>query len=190
MTSSYTSSSSSNFMSVVKKPCFISSHNGVQKLISFLCVAREKLQRGSCVEKSYDGTHLAFGGTLDRRCHFKHVSLKAGSTTVKQARLTAKGSRSSAVCHNRHKKFPRRPTRDVSLLSGHASYMSMSNEVCGAGAKLLHAKREWCQVNRTRPLVLEKCPELIKISCKCDMDRQADKHYEANSHFSRFCECA
>jgi len=29
-----------------------------------------------CFEKSYDGTHLAFGGTLDRRCHFKHVSLK------------------------------------------------------------------------------------------------------------------
>ena len=29
-----------------------------------------------CTEKSYDGTHLAFGGTLDRRCHFKHVSLK------------------------------------------------------------------------------------------------------------------
>ena len=28
------------------------------------------------VEKSYDGTHLAIGGTLDRRCHFKHVSLK------------------------------------------------------------------------------------------------------------------
>jgi len=29
-----------------------------------------------CVEKSYDRTHLAFGGTLDRCCHFKHVSLK------------------------------------------------------------------------------------------------------------------
>jgi len=29
-----------------------------------------------CVEKSYDGTHLAFGGTLYRRCHFKHVSLE------------------------------------------------------------------------------------------------------------------
>jgi len=29
-----------------------------------------------CVEKSYDGTHLAFGGTWDRRFHFKHVSLK------------------------------------------------------------------------------------------------------------------
>jgi len=33
------------FRNVVKNPCFISSHNGVQKLISFLCVAREKLQR-------------------------------------------------------------------------------------------------------------------------------------------------
>jgi len=29
-----------------------------------------------CIEKSYDETQLAFGGTLDRRCHFKHVSLK------------------------------------------------------------------------------------------------------------------
>jgi hypothetical protein len=25
-------------------------------------------------------------------------------------------------CHNKHKKIPYRPTRDVSLLSGHASY--------------------------------------------------------------------
>jgi hypothetical protein len=29
-----------------------------------------------CVQKSYDRMHLAFGGILDRRCHFKHVSLK------------------------------------------------------------------------------------------------------------------
>ena len=29
-----------------------------------------------CVEKSYDGMHLTFGGTLDWRCHFKYVSLK------------------------------------------------------------------------------------------------------------------
>ena len=29
-----------------------------------------------CGWKSYDRTHLTFGGTLDRRCHFKHVSLK------------------------------------------------------------------------------------------------------------------
>ena len=29
-----------------------------------------------CFEKSYDGTHIALSETLDRRCHFKHVSLK------------------------------------------------------------------------------------------------------------------
>jgi len=29
-----------------------------------------------CVEKSYDGMHLAFGRTLDRWCHFKHISFK------------------------------------------------------------------------------------------------------------------
>ena len=51
-----------------------------------------------CVEKLYDGTHLAFGGTLDRPAisNISH-SNKAGSTTVKWARLTGKGSRSKAV---------------------------------------------------------------------------------------------
>ena len=29
-----------------------------------------------CVEKSYDGTHLTFGGNFDRRYHYKHISLK------------------------------------------------------------------------------------------------------------------
>ena len=48
--------------------------------------------------KSYDGTHLAFGGTLDRAAisNTSH-SNKAGSTTVKRARLTGKGTRSTAV---------------------------------------------------------------------------------------------
>jgi len=51
-----------------------------------------------CVEKIYDGTHLAFGGTLDGAAisNTSH-SNKAGSTTVKRARLTGKGSRSTAV---------------------------------------------------------------------------------------------
>jgi hypothetical protein len=35
------------FRSVVKNPSFISSHNGIQKLISFLHVACEKLQHGT-----------------------------------------------------------------------------------------------------------------------------------------------
>jgi hypothetical protein len=34
---------------------------------------------------------------LDRRCYFKHVSLKAGSTNGKRARLIGKESRSTAV---------------------------------------------------------------------------------------------
>jgi hypothetical protein len=34
---------------------------------------------------------------LDRHCHFKHASLRAGSTTAKRARLTGKGSRLMAV---------------------------------------------------------------------------------------------
>ena len=61
-----------------------------------------------CVEKSYDGTHLAFGGTLDWRCHFKHVSLK------KKSVLPLSNDHDSQVkdqdrrkcCHNRHKNFP------------------------------------------------------------------------------------
>jgi hypothetical protein len=60
-----------------------------------------------CVEKSYGVTHLAFGRTLDRRYHFKHASIKAGSTTVKRARLTGKGDESRRqCCHNKHKEFP------------------------------------------------------------------------------------
>jgi hypothetical protein len=35
------------FRSVVKSPSFISSYNGIQKLISLLWVARENLQRGT-----------------------------------------------------------------------------------------------------------------------------------------------
>jgi hypothetical protein len=52
-----------------------------------------------CVEKPYDGTHFAFGGTLDQHCHFKHISLKQSwfSTIAKRARLTGKGSRSTTL---------------------------------------------------------------------------------------------
>ena len=67
--------------------------------------------------------HLAglwIGAAISKTFHLN----KAGSTTVKRARLTGKGSRSMECCHNKYKKFPYRPTRDVSLLSGHASYIS------------------------------------------------------------------
>jgi hypothetical protein len=51
-----------------------------------------------CVEKSYDGTHLAFGGTLDQHCHFKHVSLKQSRfyhsqrSTAQRQRIKVDGS--------------------------------------------------------------------------------------------------
>jgi hypothetical protein len=50
------------------------------------------------VEKSYDGTHLAFGGTLDRRCHFKRISLKQSrfyhcqTSTAHRYRIKVDGS--------------------------------------------------------------------------------------------------
>ena len=67
-------------------------------------------------------SHLAglwIGAAISNTSH----SNKAGFTTVKRARLTGKGSRSTAVLPQKHKKFPYRPTRDVSLLSRHASYV-------------------------------------------------------------------
>ena len=51
-----------------------------------------------CTEESYEGKHLAFGGTLDRRCHFKHVSLKQSRFYHCQtSTIHRKGSRSTAL---------------------------------------------------------------------------------------------
>jgi len=97
-----------------------------------------------CIEISYDEMHLAFGGTLDRCCHFRHVSLKKkpvlplsnehGPQVKDQGRLQC--------CHNKHKKFSYWSTCDVSLLSGHALYMygiynHVSMYICVQGFKSL-----------------------------------------------------
>jgi hypothetical protein len=76
------------------------------------------------VEKSYDGMHLAFSWTLDRPCHFK---IRLAQTKPVLPLSNEHGSRvkdqGRRQCYiNRHKKCPYRPTRDVPLLSGHASY--------------------------------------------------------------------
>ena len=61
-----------------------------------------------CVEKSHAGKHLAFGGTLDRRYHFKHVSLKTKQvlrmTNEHGSQVKDQGLRQ--CCHNKHKNFP------------------------------------------------------------------------------------
>ena len=45
-------------------------------------------------------------------------------------------------CHNKHNKFSHRPTRDVSLLSGHASYLHVKVADCNAHWQL----RTWVQL--------------------------------------------
>jgi hypothetical protein len=69
-----------------------------------------------CVEKSYDGwtSHLAglwIGAAISNTFHQKN---EHGSQVKDQGRRQC--------CQNKHKKFPYRPTRDVSLLSRHTSY--------------------------------------------------------------------
>jgi hypothetical protein len=72
----------------------------------------------------YDGTHRAFGGTLDRRCHFKHVSLKHSpilpQTNEHGSQVKDQGRRQ--CCHTKNKKFPYRP-----ILSGHGNIVATSN---------------------------------------------------------------
>ena len=83
------------FRSVVKNPCFISSHNGVQKFFSFLCVAHEKPQRRT--------SHLAglwVGTAISDTFHSKPglpLSNEHGSQVKDQGRLQC--------CHNKHKKI-------------------------------------------------------------------------------------
>ena len=74
-------------------------------------------------------SHLAgfwIGAAVSNRSHSKPVlplSNEHGSQVKDQGRWQC--------CHNKHKKFPYRPTRDVSLLFGHALYkLEKNNEVC------------------------------------------------------------
>ena len=56
---------------------------------------------------SYDGTHFTFGGTLDQRCHFKHVSLKNSDLPLSEnhgSKVMDQGRRQ--CCHNLYKIFP------------------------------------------------------------------------------------
>jgi hypothetical protein len=68
-----------------------------------------------CVEKSYDGTHLAFGRTLDRRCLFKHVSLKQSRfyPLPNEHGSQVNGHVRRQCCHNKHNKLPYEPSCDV-----------------------------------------------------------------------------
>jgi hypothetical protein len=59
---------------------------------------------------------------LDRRCHFKHCLTQTNPVlplwNEHGSQVKDQGRRQ--CYHNKNKKFPYRPTCDVSLLSGHA----------------------------------------------------------------------
>jgi hypothetical protein len=60
------------------------------------------------------GSTLPFQTRLTQTKPVLPLSNEHGSQVKQQGRWQC--------CHNKHKKFPYRPTRDVVLLSGHASY--------------------------------------------------------------------
>ena len=89
------------FRSVMKSPCFISSHNGVQKLISFLCV---HLLRWEIVWRNAPriwrvlGTALPFQTRLTQTKSVLPLSNEHGSQVTDQGRRKC--------CHNKYKNFP------------------------------------------------------------------------------------
>jgi len=64
------------------------------------------------------GSALPFQTLLTQTKPVLPLSIEHGSQVKDQGRRQC--------CHNKHKKFPYRPTRDVSLLSGHVSYYNMN----------------------------------------------------------------
>ena len=124
MTSSCTLSSSSKFFPACldsgvlwKTHVSISSHNRVQKPISFLCVyvlRWEIVWRNAPHIWRDFGSAVPFQTRLTQTQPVLPLSKEHGSLVKDQGRRQC--------CHNGHKKFPYRPTHDVSLLSGHASY--------------------------------------------------------------------
>ena len=123
MTSSCTSSSSSNFFPA---RCFFRWRNkwkslGYHKQQQFVCefpldvhlLRREILWRNAPRIWRDFGSALPFQTCLTQTTPVLSLSNEHGSQVKVQGRRQC--------CHNKHKNFPYRPARDVSLLSGHAS---------------------------------------------------------------------
>jgi hypothetical protein len=72
------------------------------------------------VEKSCDGTHLAFYSALPFQTGLTQTKPVLSLSKEHGPQVKDQGRRQ--CCHNKRKKFLYWPTRDVSLLSGHASY--------------------------------------------------------------------
>jgi hypothetical protein len=122
MTSSCTSSSSSNFFPA---RCFFRWRNKWKSLGARSGICEFPLDvhllrweivwwKASRIWRDF-GSALPFQTRLTQTKPVLPMSNEHGSQVKDQGRRQC--------CHNKHKIFPYRPTRDVSLLSGHASYM-------------------------------------------------------------------
>jgi hypothetical protein len=106
------------FRIVVKNLRFICSHSWVQKLISFLCV---HLLSWEIVRQKATRIQQDFGSALPFQIRLTQTKLVLPPSNEHGSQVKDHGRRQ--CCHREHKKFPYRPTRDVSLLSGHSSYV-------------------------------------------------------------------
>jgi hypothetical protein len=73
------------------------------------------IRHSRMTERTSQLAGLWIGTAISNTSH----SDKTGSTIAKRARLTGKGSSSTAMLSHKNKKIPYRPTCGVSLLSGH-----------------------------------------------------------------------
>jgi len=195
------------FRSVVKNPCFISSHSGVQKIISFLCSTWETSAQNLSV--SFCDCPLTFWApsmhTIFRTLIFvtasrivvldtlgmmwcnsliayaPHIWRDFGTELPFQTRHTqtkpvlppsneqgsqVKDQGQRQCCHNKRKKFPYRPTCDVSLLSWHALYISLEIQ----GSVLQHLANS--RLLRWRSLIACRCQVRLQ-DLDCRQNQQA-----------------
>ena len=144
-----------------------------------------------CVEKSCDGMHLAFGSTLDCWCHFKHVSLKKKPVLLlsNEHGWEVKDQGRRQCCHNKHKKFPYRPTCDVSLLCGHVSYVvGYNHENCGLYHNLVYWSILSYKNSIHTTLQCNWCHVCVLQSLQCEM-RQTGEESDNVGNMMKWFRC-
>ena len=123
MTSSCTPSSSSNFQECGENPMFhLQSRWNPETHLLPVRSAWETLARNPSVSFVWRNARIwrDFGSALPFQTRLTHTKPVLLLSNEHGSRVKDQGRRQ---CCLKHKKFPYRPTRDVSLLSGHASYV-------------------------------------------------------------------
>ena len=146
MTSSCTSTWSSNFQECGENPMFhLQSQRSPETHLPPVRSAWETSMRNSSVPFVWRnapriwrdfGSALPFQTRLTQTKTVLLLSNEHGSQVKDQGRRQC--------CHNKHKKSPYRPTRDVSLLSGHASYNLASSATSSCIIMNVTVRRRAC----------------------------------------------